>query len=450
MTSQLGDQAIVGRLLADNIGLPAKHVNTIYVDNIIPAPVSAPETLQATMTAGNETTLSLKIASTVDMYNIADTAFATNIVKLSTDPVLSNGGSLVISTKASDPAVLEEHTVFRAADKAIEMKGNIIIDAVGDEIQIGKNTDNQPLGSESVAIGENAGTNGTTGTRAVNIGFAAGRNNCGSRSVAIGDEAGEFNTDFAAVSIGLGAGENGTGAGAVCIGRDTGTDSAGSSNIFLGNAAGSQQTGSNKLIIGSGAQATEAAEEENNIIWGEMSTLAATQTLKLNAETIVNGDLNVLGNANIDGNTFSQTILGTAWYNNLGGMAIDFATANTWYKFDMATNNRLNGVHLVDGNFQMEVDGLYRVDYKAEGEGSNNHDYITTILVNDVNQDNCNSRETLPAVNDVRPMGKFCYLDLLKDDYVTLAVMDWTGTSTGKVYNYNVAIERHGKYGLGN
>ena len=258
MTSQLGDQAIVGRLLADNIGLPAKHVNTIYVDNIIPAPTALPETLQATMTAGNETTLPLKIASTVDMYNIADTAFATNIVKLSTDPVLSNGGSLVISTKASDPDVLEEHTVFRAADKAIEMKGNIIIDAVGDEVQIGKNTDNQPLGCESVSIGENAGTNGTTGSRAVNIGWSAGRNNCGSRSVAIGDEAGEFNTGFGAVSIGTGAGENGTGAGAVCIGRDTGTTAVGDNCVIIGNRA-APTAGNNAICIGGEAGGVSAA-----------------------------------------------------------------------------------------------------------------------------------------------------------------------------------------------
>mgnify|MGYP003630549849 CR=1 FL=1 len=257
MTSQLGDQAIVGRLLADNIGLPAKHVNTIYVDNIIPAPTALPETLQATMTAGNETTLPLKIASTVDMYNIADTAFATNIVKLSTDPVLSNGGSLVISTKASDPDVLEEHTVFRAADKAIEMKGNIIIDAVGDEIQIGKNTDNQPLGGESVAIGENAGTNGTTGSRAVNIGWGAGRTNCGSRSVAIGDEAGENNTGFGAVSIGTGAGENGAGAGAVCIGRDTGTTSVGDNCVIIGNRA-APTAGANAICIGGEAGGVSA------------------------------------------------------------------------------------------------------------------------------------------------------------------------------------------------
>mgnify|MGYP003109714293 CR=1 FL=1 len=294
MSTQLGDQAIVGRLLADNIGLPAKHVNTIYVDNIVPTPVSAPETLQATMTAGNETTLPLKIASTVDMYNIADTAFATNIVKLSTDPVLSNGGSLVVSTKASDPDVLEEHTVFRAADKAIFMKGNIIIDADGDEVQIGKNGDNQPLGGESVSIGENAGTNGTTGSRAVNIGWSAGRTNCGSRSVAIGDEAGEFNTGFGAVSIGTGAGENGTGDGAVCIGRDAGTTLAGTNAVVIGNRAAAT-AGNNSVMIG--AEAGGVATAANSIVinaTGSVLNDAGINTLVIdpvrNAPTDFNSD----------------------------------------------------------------------------------------------------------------------------------------------------------------
>ena len=162
------------------------------------------------------------------------------------------------------------------------------------------------------------------------------------------------------------------------------------------------------------------------------------------------GDLNVTGDIDaFDGNVNGNVVLGTAWYSNLGGESVAFTVKNTWYKFNMATNNRLNGFHIVDGNFQAEVDGLYRIDYTAEGEGANNHLYITTILVNDANQDSCNSYETMPAANDIRPMDSFCYLDIRAGDYITLAVMDWTGTETGTVYNYDIAIERKGKYGLG-
>ena len=83
MTTALGEKAIVDTLLATQIGEDKARVDTIYVNNIIPTPVSAPETLQATMATGNETTINMKIASTIDMYNIADTGFNTNIVKLS-------------------------------------------------------------------------------------------------------------------------------------------------------------------------------------------------------------------------------------------------------------------------------------------------------------------------------------------------------------------------------
>jgi hypothetical protein len=255
MTTALGDECITKKLFADELGSASKPVDTAYITNIVPPPTTAPETLQATMNAGNETTINMKIASTIDMYNIADTGFNTNIVKLSTDPVLANGGSLVVSTKASDPATLQEHTVFRAADLAIEMKGNIIIDAVGDEVQIGRNGDNQPLGTESVNIGENAGTNGHAGVRAVNVGWGAGRTNCGTRSVAIGDEAGEINSGAGAVSIGTGAGENGTGAGAIAIGRNAGTTSMADDAIVIGDGA-APTAGTDAIAIGASAGAT--------------------------------------------------------------------------------------------------------------------------------------------------------------------------------------------------
>lgn len=56
----------------------------------------------------------------------------------------------------------------------------------------------------------------------------------------------------------------------------------------------------------------------------------------------------------------------------------------------------------------------------------------------------------MPAAGNIRPMDSFCYLDLQAGDYVTLGVLDWTGTESGKVYNYDIAIEWYGKYGLGN
>jgi hypothetical protein len=263
MTTSLGEKAIADTLLATQIGEDKARVDTIYVNNIVPPPTAAPETLQATMTAGNETTINMKIANDIDMYNTADTGFATKIVGLTTDPTFPNGGNFVIQTKAADPAVLQEHTLFRAADLAIEMKGSVIIDAVGDEVQIGRNGDNQPLGNESVNVGENAGTNGHAGVRAVNVGWGAGRTNCGSRSVAIGDEAGEVNSGAGAVSIGSGAGENGTGDGAIAIGRNAGTTAMATDAIVIGDGA-APTAGLDAIAIGASAGATTM--NDNSIV----------------------------------------------------------------------------------------------------------------------------------------------------------------------------------------
>ena len=50
--------------------------------------------------------------------------------------------------------------------------------------------------------------------------------------------------------------------------------------------------------------------------------------------------------------------------------------------------------------------------------------------------------------NDSKVMTMTDTQDLAAGDYVTLAVMDWGGTGEGKVYGYDVAIERKGRYGL--
>ena len=250
MTTTLGDQAIVGRLLCDNIGLPAAHVNTIYVDNIIPTPITAPETLQATMTQGNTTTLPLKIASTVDMYNIADTTFATNICKLSTDPLLSNGGDLIVSTKESDPAVLEQHTIFRAVDKKIECQGNVDIKSVGDKVIIGKNTSVAPVyGAQSVNIGEDAGFAASVGNnQAVNIGAKAGQTNAGGNSVAIGVSAGANGSGSGSIAIGANAGNSAIEDNAVVIGSKAAPECGGNS-VAIGALAGNSQMDKNCIVI---------------------------------------------------------------------------------------------------------------------------------------------------------------------------------------------------------
>ena len=302
----------------------------------------------------------------------------------------------------------------------------------------------------TIAIGWGTGQRITTGGANVNIGYGAGWHNVtGGSNTAVGHAAGQGvsgNSYNSNVLIGRGTGYSVTTSSYnTIIGTNAGYDkTTGNYNIFLGYYAGRRQTtSSNLLIIDNTSRADTATEETNAIIYGVMAAAPADQTLRVNA------DLNVTEHLYVDGNANVNFVFGTAWYHNHGGMVFNFDTANVWYKFNMTTNNRLNGLHMVDGNFQIEADGLYRIDYSADGAGQNNHHYVTSVLINDLNQDNCSRHHTLPAANDVVLMGNFCYLDLYEGDYVTVAVMDEGGTGAGTVYNYDVVIERKGKYGLG-
>ena len=180
----------------------------------------------------------------------------------------------------------------------------------------------------------------------------------------------------------------------------------------------------------------------NNIIATGDANLQNTQ---------VQGDLNVNSNINaFDGNANTNFVLGASWNDIPDGMTLNFATQNAWYRLDLSQNTRLNGFAVSDYNLVTELDGLYEVTYTAEGSGQNNHTYMTSVLVNDLNQDNCNSRQKLAAGGDITPMDSFCLIDLRKGDYISLAASDLFNTGNGTVYNYDLKIVRIGRYGLGN
>ncbi len=55
MTNALGDISTTQTLLAKQLGTKSNHITTAYIDNIIPPPVSAPNTLQEVCDASNTT-----------------------------------------------------------------------------------------------------------------------------------------------------------------------------------------------------------------------------------------------------------------------------------------------------------------------------------------------------------------------------------------------------------
>ena len=140
------------------------------------------------------------------------------------------------------------------------------------------------INTDSVYIGKNAGNIGhTNATLNVGIGTSALSSvTTGDGSVAIGSQAGEaidvgrFNTLY-----GHQAGLNLT---------------SGDQNIFLGSRAGLRQTtADNLLIIDNQSRANVATELTNSILYGVMAAAPADQTLRINANTHVAGEVEAGG-----------------------------------------------------------------------------------------------------------------------------------------------------------
>ena len=152
--------------------------------------------------------------------------------------------------------------------------------------------------SGNIAIGVSAlgSKDGSSGSTAV--GQYALRYVSGDESIGIGTYAGRGNAAgasggsniFVGTSTALG---HTTAANNVCIGiRSANALTIGSNNIFLGYYSGSRQsTNSNLLIIDNQARADIATEASNAIIYGVMAAAPADQTLTVNAELNVQGNI---------------------------------------------------------------------------------------------------------------------------------------------------------------
>lgn len=160
--------------------------------------------------------------------------------------------------------------------------------------------------------------------------------------------------------------------------------------------------------------------------------------------SIPNGNVRVEADMEVDGNILGDVPYAQSWYDAPGGDAISFDTANTWYEFDLSKNPTLNGFHVSDQSVVAEESGLYEFNYSAEGSGQNNHTYITTVAINDTNQDACISRKTLTAGGDIVPMSGGCFLNITAGDAIGLLVMDRAGTGAGTIYHYNLRGKRIG------
>ena len=241
MTTALGDECITKKLFSDELGSATKPIDTAYITNIVPPPGGGANNLQEVLDGGNSATQDILLNGTYQIGTLPVNPDA----EIATFP--NGAGTNLIFRNQNSGGAIDNALVIRP-DGTFSTRTAIIetdnIDA--DEVRIGKFTNTNPVGNESVNIGENCGEN--AGIRGVHIGWKAGQT-AGTRAVAIGDEAGNNNIGTRAVAIGQKSMENGGGADAICIGSQSGQTSAGTASIAIGRSAGQTQLNDNCIVL---------------------------------------------------------------------------------------------------------------------------------------------------------------------------------------------------------
>ena len=138
-----------------------------------------------------------------------------------------------------------------------------------------------------------------------------------------------------------------------------------------------------------------------------------------------------------------DNIYGEMWYNNRSGLPLEYSEPNTWYPLLFTNAGKLNGfIFIGNSNLTAGVNGLYKACYIASGSGINNHEYITSILINGVEQEKCSSYKKMAASGDVISMNGCCLIDLVVNDNIQVATMDYGGTGNVVYHSANLNLIR--------
>jgi len=157
--------------------------------------------------------------------------------------------------------------------------------------------------------------------------------------------------------------------------------------------------------------------------------------------------LNVVGDFNQSGSSYSfiNNVYGEMFYYNSSGESISMN--DTLQKFSFFKDvSHTNGFTKLSDNATLQLDidgGVYRVIWKAEGTGVNNHLYEGYIFVNEEQQNNTYGR-TYGTGNDAVEMEGFGYISLNQGDNVSLRLRDAGSTTSGTAYFRSLNIMRVG------
>jgi hypothetical protein len=333
-------------------------------------------------------------------------SFATNFDKTG----LITTGSLSENTQNITGSVIITGSLY-VTNKINDLKiwtGSAFVNSIG----IGTNTLQSQSGSDAsnIAIGNGALATNVTGSGVVAIGGGAlgnsvagfnvaiggsalGANTTGRYNIAIGQSSYQANTvGEGNTAIGWNSGVNNiTGSTNTIIGTQALSNNAsGSGNVAIGYSAGYYSTGSNGFYIGNDNYGSLNNEQNKSLMYGEFNNTTANQTLQINAQTSVKGNLVVSGSLTVGGNlqfnvgdfysTQTQTLAGgvsgSVTYNNTG----------TTYGVSLVSSSQLTianaGVYSITFSAQLkETGGTDTIYLWLKKNGTNVADTATKTVV---------------------------------------------------------------------
>lgn len=139
------------------------------------------------------------------------------------------------------------------------------------------------------------------------------------------------------------------------------------------------------------------------------------------------------------------TVYAEVFYHNHTPTTINFDVQDVPYNLYFTNSSLVNGFTVTKGfleNSYLNVtySGTYSACFSASGAGQNNHEYFTTIVLNDVLQDKCGAHKKMSADGDIVTLNGCCLLALQKHDKIELSTRDYTGTGAGYYYSMNLNL----------
>ena len=213
--------------------------------------------------------------------------------------------------------------------------------------------------------------------------------------------------------------------------------------LYFDNTAGSSITGIGHLTY-------DTTKDHLKIGGGSWEKITLESTEGVGIGTAGHGaELDVKGNLNVTGNITGNQIYGGAWYHNHTATELTFVDGQ-FYSLFFVNGTNINGFDFYDGflsensNLTAQIPGKYHVTYMSSGDGQNNHAYYTTIFIDDVEQDNCESHHKMSAGGDIITQSGNCFIDLIAGSEVSLRTADVGASGTGNYYSANLNLIRIG------